>query len=71
MSVEIVSNNGLSYLNQVNRKQNTSNFIYQDITDDLGCGPAYIVELSAEGRQLQKEHPVKIVRLYRKKAFVL
>lgn len=70
MPIDIVSNSGLSQINQVNRKQNTSNFIYQDIADDLGCGPAYIVELSAKGRQLQRSHPVKIARLYRKKASV-
>jgi predicted metallopeptidase len=63
MSVDIISNNGLSYLNQVNRKQNSSNYIYQDITDNFDYGPAYIVELSAKGRQLQQDHPVKIVRL--------
>ncbi len=63
MSVDIVSNNGLSHLNQVNRKQNSSNYIYQDITDNFDYGPAYIVELSAKGRQLQQDHPIKILRL--------
>ena len=63
MSIDIVSNNALSYLNQVKRKRKSSNYIYQDITDDFGYGPAYIVELSAKGRQLQQAYPVKIVRL--------
>ena len=63
MSVDIISNNGLSYLNQVNRKHNSSNYIYQDSTDNFDYGPAYIVELSAKGRQLQQENPVRIVRL--------
>lgn len=67
MSVDIISNNGLSYLNQVNRKLNSSNYIYQDITDNFDYGPAYIVELSAKGRQLQHDHPVRILLLYRKK----
>ena len=63
MPVDIVSNNGLSSLNQVNRKKNSSNYIYHDVTDNFSYGPAYIVELSAKGRQLQREHPVKIVKL--------
>ena len=63
MPVDIVSNNGLSYLNQVNRKKNLSDYHYQDATDDFSYGPAYIVELSAKGRQLQQENPVRIVRL--------
>lgn len=63
MSVDIVSNNGLSYLKQVNRKQNSSNYVYQDMNDNFDYGPAYIVELSAKGRQLQQEHPIHIVRL--------
>ncbi|MBU2699661.1 hypothetical protein Ga0466249_000742 [Sporomusaceae bacterium BoRhaA] len=63
MSIDIVSNNGLSHLKQVKRKLNSSTYIYQDITDDFDYGPAYIVELSAEGKQLQQAHPLKIVRL--------
>ncbi len=63
MAVDIVSNSASPFLTQVNRKQNSSDYIFQDITDDLGYGPAYIVELSIKGRQLQQAHPVKIVRL--------
>jgi hypothetical protein len=63
MSIDIVSNNALTHLNQVKEKQNLSNNIFQDITDNFDIGPAYIVELSAKGKQLQQDHPVNIVRL--------
>lgn len=63
MSIDIVSNNALTHLNQIKEKQNLSNSIFQDITDNFDIGPAYIVELSAKGKQLQQDHPVNIVRL--------
>ncbi|WP_094603592.1 hypothetical protein SPSIL_054390 [Sporomusa silvacetica DSM 10669] len=65
MSIDIIApNNALSHLNQVNNKRELSNYIVQDTTsDDADFSPAYIVELSDMGKQLQRAHPVKIVRL--------
>ncbi len=65
MSIDIIaSNNALSHLKQVNKKRELSNYVDQDITDDEpGCSPAYIVELSEMGKQLQRTHPVTIVHL--------
>ena len=64
MSVDIVvSNNALSYLNQVNRKRKLTKFIAdEDTANEAGFSPAYIVELSAEGKQLQQAHQVPIVQ---------
>jgi hypothetical protein len=62
MPVDIVSNGALSYLRQINKKHKADDY-FQDIDDPFGVGPAYIVEISAKGRQLQQANPVKIVRL--------
>ena len=64
MSVDIVvSNNALSYLNQVNRKRKLTNFIAEENTAaEPSFSPAYIVELSAEGKQLQQANQVSIVK---------
>ncbi|TWH46266.1 hypothetical protein [Sporomusa sp. KB1] len=65
MSIDIIApNNALSQLNQVNNKRELSNYIVQDTIDnEADFSPAYIVELSDKGKQLQRDHPVKIVRL--------
>ncbi|CQR73128.1 hypothetical protein SOV_49130 [Sporomusa ovata DSM 2662] len=65
MSIDIIApNNALSHLNQVKNKRELSDYIVQDtIDDDPDFSPAYIVELSDRGKQLQRDHPVKIVRL--------
>lgn len=65
MSVEnISSNKSLSQLRQVNKNRELSNFIAQDTTaDDSDYNPAYIVELSEKGKQLQRANPVTIVHL--------
>lgn len=62
MPIDIISNGALSYLRQINKKQKPDDY-FQDTDDSFGVGPAYIVEISAKGRQLQQAHPVKIVRL--------
>lgn len=63
MPVDVISNNGLSYLKQVNKKKTSNSDLYLNFVDLLDVGPAYIVELSDQGRILQRAHPVKIVRL--------
>lgn len=64
MPINIISNGALSYLNQVNKKRNASDDYYHDLDEEFGIGPAYIVEISARGRRLLQENPVrKIVRL--------
>jgi hypothetical protein len=65
MSIDIIaSNNALSYLNQVNKKRKLSNYNDQYTTDDdSDFSPAYIVDLSAKGKQLQQANPVTIVQL--------
>jgi hypothetical protein len=64
MSIDVISsNNPLSHSNQVNRKRELSNYIFQDTTNDEDFSPAYIVELSEKGRQLQRDNPVNIVHL--------
>jgi hypothetical protein len=62
MPIDIVSNGALSYLRQINKKQKTDEF-FPHTDDPFGVGPAYIVEISAKGRQLQQANPVKIARL--------
>lgn len=69
MSVDIVANNPSPYLNQINRKRNSSNDFFESIAEHFNIGPAYIVEISAEGRQLQQAHQIRIVRLIRKSLF--
>lgn len=65
MSIDIIStNNTLSRLKQVNRKRELANYIAKDTSDDeSNYSPAYIVELSEMGKQLQQNHPVTIVHL--------
>ncbi|WP_371375559.1 hypothetical protein [Sporomusa aerivorans] len=58
----ISSNNRLSQLNQVSKKRELSNYTH-DGTDDEDINPAYIVELSERGKQLQRANPVTIVHL--------
>lgn len=69
MSVDIVANNSSPYLNQVNRKRRSSSDFFESIADDFSIGPAYIVEISAKGRQLQQAHQIRIVRLTRRSLF--
>lgn len=65
MSIDIIApNNALSHLKQVNNKRELSDYIVQDTTsNEADFSPAYIVELSDRGKQLQRDHPVKIVHL--------
>ncbi|MDU2064773.1 MAG: hypothetical protein E6713_08000 [Sporomusaceae bacterium] len=63
MPIDIISNSSPSQLNQVTKKANPSDHLLHYLGDDLDVGPAYIVELSAKGRELQKNNPVRIVRL--------
>ncbi|SDF55627.1 hypothetical protein [Sporomusa acidovorans] len=63
MPIDIISSNPLSHLNQVRRKRE-SNYIFElPMDDEPDVSPAYIVEISAEGKLLQQAHPVTIVRL--------
>lgn len=52
MPIDIVSNNPAFYLKKVNKQHVADNDYFQDFTDDFNIGPAYIVEISAKGRQL-------------------
>lgn len=65
MSIDIVaSNNALAHLKKVVKKKELSNYVAEDITDDESeFSPAYIVELSEKGKQLQRAYPVNIVHL--------
>lgn len=63
MPVDVISNNGLSYLKQVNQKRTSNNDLYLNFVDHFDVGPAYIVELSDQGKILQRAHPLKIARL--------
>lgn len=64
MPIDIVSNNPSYYLKKVDKQHNSDNDIFQEFVDNFNVGPAYIVEISAKGRQLlQSQGSVHIVRL--------
>ena len=64
MAIDIVSNNPKVHLKKINTQQHADNDIFQEFVDTFNIGPAYIVEISAKGRQLlQSLGPVHIVHL--------
>lgn len=64
MAIDIVSNNPAFYLKKIHKQQNADNEFFQEFVDSFNIGPAYIVEISAKGRQLlQSQGAVHIVRL--------
>jgi len=64
MSIDIVSNNPTYYLKKVDKQHSSDNDMFQEFVDSFNVGPAYIVEISAKGRQLlQAQGSVHIVHL--------
>lgn len=64
MAIDIVSNNPTVHLKKINKQQHADNDIFQEFVDTFNIGPAYIVEISAKGRQLlQSLGSVHIVHL--------
>lgn len=64
MPIDIISrNNAIPYLKPAGRKRDLSNYTVQEDGSDPDFNPAYIVEISKKGKQLQQDHQVKIVHL--------
>jgi hypothetical protein len=64
MPIDVVSNNPTYYLKKIDKQHSSDNDNFQDFVDGFNIGPAYIVEISARGRQLlQSQGSVNIVHL--------
>ena len=59
----VVANNPLSQLKQIKQSRIQPDYTMHDLGIEPDTNPAYIVEISFAGKQLQLAHPMKIVTL--------